>query len=613
MPTVAQLKQQVDRIWVASFQTDLADTLAAHLRRHALAGVQAALEAALVEELEAHRQRERQSHPGVLFQRSGTYTRRVLTSHGFIPDLHVPKLRGGNADRPWHVLRRYQLAMPLVLDQALYLYTLGLSLRDLQEALYVLFGHVLSREAVNRVTIAAQSPMETWRNRPITDTPPILIVDGVWGQVLFPTGATWTDQSGHERREMRGQDQVILTVMGVWPDGRHQIIHYQLATAEDTAAWSELLTALIARGLDANAVQLVVSDGSTGLPSALATHLPHAKQQRCVVHKIRGLERVFCYRDLTLTDPVTQEPLTHEAARRLRRQQLSTDAHAIFDAPTRAEAEARLAQFRTTWGTLEPEVVRLLTKDVDTCLTFYQCDHRLHPLIRSTNLLEIVFPQMTKSGPRAGGRGGDHIMDRHLVIRHDHPIDQQLDQGPPLRKRRGGQPCPHLRTEGVDRVRDRTQFDPLLREGLQLLQLASHAAGPLRQIVVLAFKDRQIDGGSQVGIQQPFLLAGQLADRLLQPRASRLQFLGQPGPALRTLERRPDLRRVGEHGTKVGPHYRIQLLGRRVAGGAALGGWSAQHIGPPTTQVPKFRPKSRPGAAARAEHVTMMVLVRTCS
>ncbi len=60
MPTIAQLKQQVDRIWVASFQTDLADTLAAHLRRQALAGVQAALETALVEELEAHRHRARQ-------------------------------------------------------------------------------------------------------------------------------------------------------------------------------------------------------------------------------------------------------------------------------------------------------------------------------------------------------------------------------------------------------------------------------------------------------------------------------------------------------------------------------------------------------------------------
>ncbi len=126
MPTIAQLKQQVDRIWVASFQTDLTDTLAAHLRRSALAGVQAALETALLEELEAHRQRERQHNHCASLQRSGTYTRRVLTSHGLISDLHVPKLRGGNAERSWQVLSRYQLAMPLLLDQALYLYSLGL-------------------------------------------------------------------------------------------------------------------------------------------------------------------------------------------------------------------------------------------------------------------------------------------------------------------------------------------------------------------------------------------------------------------------------------------------------------------------------------------------------
>lgn len=428
MPTIAQLKQQVDRIWVASFQTDLTDTLAAHLRRYALAGVQAALETALVEELEAHRQRERQQNRCASLQRSGTYTRRVLTSHGFIPDLHVPKLRGGNAFRPWHVLRRYQLSMPLLLDQALYLYTLGLSLRDLQEALYVLFGHVLSRQAVNRVTSAAQSPMQTWRTQPITDTPPILIVDGVWGQVVQPTGATWTDQSGHERREMRGHDQVMLTVMGVWPDGRHQIIHYQLAAAEDTAAWSDLVATLIGRGLDATAVQMVVSDGSTGLPAALAKHLPTAQQQRCVVHKIRGLERAFCYRDLTMIDPVSQEPLTHEAARRLRRQQLSTDAHAIFEAPTRAEAQARLATFRATWGVLESEVVRLLTKDVDVCLTFYHCDPALHALVRSTNLLERFFREFRTKSDEIGAFPNELscLVVFHLIVIRD---DAKHDRG----------------------------------------------------------------------------------------------------------------------------------------------------------------------------------------
>jgi len=428
MSTIAQVKHQVNRIWYASFQTDLADTLASHLRRHALAGVQAALEMALVEELEVHRQPYRQHALPAALQRSGTYTRRVLTTHGFIPDLHIPKLRADNRARTWQVLRRYHLSMPLLLDQALDLYTLGLSIRDLQEALYVLFGHVLSREAVNRVTRAAQSPMDTWRTQPITDTPPILLVDGVWGQVLQPTGALWIDQSGHERREMRGVDQVILTVMGVWPDGRHQILHYQLAATEDTAAWSDLLTTLIGRGLDAATIQLVVSDGSTGLPAALASHLPNAKQQRCVVHKIRGLERSFCYRDLTMIDPLTQEPLTYEAARRLRRQHLSTDAHAIFEAPTRAEADARLAVFRTTWGGLEAEVVRLLTKDVAACLTFYQFDQSLHRLIRSTNLLERFFREFRTKSDEIGAfpNAISCLVVFHLIVIRD---DAKHDRG----------------------------------------------------------------------------------------------------------------------------------------------------------------------------------------
>jgi transposase-like protein len=428
MPTIAQLKQQVDRIWYASFQTDLADTLASELRRHALIGVKAALETALSEELEVHRQPYRQQSLPTQLQRSGSYTRRVLTTHGFIPDLRIPKLRAHNGERIWQVLKRYQLTMPLLLDQALYVYTLGLSIRDLQETLYVLFGHLLSREAVNRVTIAAQSPMEAWRTRRISDTPPILIVDGVWGQVLFPTGESWTDQSGHQRQQMRGVEQVILTVMGVWEDGRHQIIHYQLAATEDSAAWSDLLLALKERGLDAAAVRMVVSDGSTGLPAALAQHLPKAQQQRCVVHKIRGLERAFCYRELTTIDPLTQEPLTHEAARRLRRQQLSTDAHAIFEAATRAQAQERLAQFRTTWGTLEPEVVRLLNKDVDLCLTFYQFDHALHALIRSTNLLERFFREFRTKADEIGAFPNELscLVIFHLIVIRD---DAKHDRG----------------------------------------------------------------------------------------------------------------------------------------------------------------------------------------
>jgi len=427
MPRIAELKQQVDRIWFANFHTDLADTLTQQLRQQALLGVQATLEAALREEVAAYRDHLRAtaraaSRTPSPFRCAGHYQRRVLTSYGLIPDLRVPKLRSGNADRPWQILTRYQLAMQPVLDLALYLYTLGLSIRDLQEALYLTFGHVLSREAVNRVTIAAQSPMQRWRERKIVDTPPILIVDGVWVQILAPTGQTWIDRSGHERQEMRGEERVVLAVMGVWEDGRHEILHYQAADAESTESWSAVLAALTQRGLDPNAVRLVVSDGTTGLPAAIATHLPTAQQQRCTVHKIRGLERQFCYRDLQSTGATSQEALSFEQARRLRREQLTTDAYAIFEAPTRAEAQARLAIFLSTWGTLEPEVVRILTKDIEMSLTFYQFDGALHRLIRSTNLLERFFREFRTKADEIGSFPNELtcLTIFHLIVVRDH-------------------------------------------------------------------------------------------------------------------------------------------------------------------------------------------------
>jgi len=210
--------------------------------------------------------------------------------------------------------------------------------------------------------------------------------------------------------------------MGVWEDGRHEILHYQAADAESSEWWSALLEALKRRGLDPEAVRLVVSDGTSGLPAALSEHLPTAQQQRCTLHKIRGLERHFCYRDLDKTDPISQEALTFEQARRRRRMQLTTDAHAIFEAPPRKEALERLATVQTTWGQLEGEVLRLLVKDIELKLTFYQFDVSLHPLVRSTNLLERFFREFRTKADEIGSFPNELtcLTVFHLIVVRDH-------------------------------------------------------------------------------------------------------------------------------------------------------------------------------------------------
>lgn len=432
--TVAETEIQIKRIWHSSFQNELDNALEATLRRSALVGVQAALEAALQEELTTALGFDRyirlpSGRKPIQQHRSGFFQRQVLTTYGRIPDLRVPKLRSGNAEREWHILTRYQHSQQSVLDRLLYVYAMGLSLRDLQETMYVFMGQVLSREAVNRVTLAAQARMDTWRHQRLAETPPVIIIDGVWVEILYPTGETWTDRSGHRRQKRRGQKRVILAALAVFPDGRHYLLHYEVAADENAKTWTAFFQHLLERGLDPHAVQVVACDGSNGVVEALSERLPQAKLQRCTVHKVRGFERYLSYKDLPSTDAQTGAPLTEEAARQQRHQTMKTEALDIFEAPTRSEAEQRLANFVTKWEALEPKAVHNFTWGLKRCFTFYELDASLHPLVRSTNLLERFFREFRAKADEIGAFPNEDscLTVFHLVMVREHAKHNRVD------------------------------------------------------------------------------------------------------------------------------------------------------------------------------------------
>ena len=91
----------------------------------------------------------------------------------------MPKLRWGNKARNWQILSRYQRGLDSLLHFTLCLYVMGLSMRDLQEALYPILGSVLPLSAINRITLEAQHHMDSHRQSSIEHIPFILIVDGV--------------------------------------------------------------------------------------------------------------------------------------------------------------------------------------------------------------------------------------------------------------------------------------------------------------------------------------------------------------------------------------------------------------------------------------------------
>jgi putative transposase len=62
--------------------------------------------------------------------------------------------------------------------------------------------------------------------------------------------------------------------MAIWPDGTQQIVHYEVAPQESQTQWQTFFEHLAARGVDLSAVELVVSDGTNGLPPVLDTCMP---------------------------------------------------------------------------------------------------------------------------------------------------------------------------------------------------------------------------------------------------------------------------------------------------------------------------------------------------
>ena len=416
--TIAERQEQFVRINRAhTVQPELAVELEATLRQRIVGVTQTTIEAALVEELLA----ERASKGFKGSRRSGYFKRTLDTQYGRIKQLRVPKLRSGNGERNWQILERYQRALSSLLVYSLGLYVMGLSLRDVQEALYPLLDSVLSLSAVNRISLQAQQWMERQRHQPIEQTPPILIVDGVWVTILYPTGEWQEDRAGHLRQVRRAQDRVILAAMAVWPDGSHHLLHYQVAEQENQPGWESLLQTLMERGLDPQRVQMVVSDGTTGLPSALADYFPETQQQRCITHKVRRIVDYLKYQQLPTHDEQGQ-PLSPSDAQQQRRWEIKHDAYEIYKAPSWDEAQNRLVAFVNHWLPLEPKAVRTFLYDIHLTFTFYDCEPDLYPLIRTSNALERFFREFRTKSDEIGAFPNEVscLTLFYLVVQRDH-------------------------------------------------------------------------------------------------------------------------------------------------------------------------------------------------
>ena len=248
------------------------------------------------------------------------------------------------------------------------LYLRGISTGDFQHALSALLGADapnLSPGVISRLTGEWEAEYERWQRRDLSARRYVYVwADGVYLQA-----------------RMEPQAECILVIIGATPEGRKELLGFQVGMRESAQSWRELLVDIKARGLAA-APETAVGDGALGFWRAVDEVFPGTRHQRCWVHKTSNVLNKF---------PKSMQP------------GVKSDLREIWQADTRAAAEAAMDVFAQKYETKYAKAVVCLTKDREALLAFYDFPAEHWDHLRTGNPIESVFATVRHRTVRTKG------------------------------------------------------------------------------------------------------------------------------------------------------------------------------------------------------------------
>lgn len=241
----------------------------------------------------------------------------------------------------------------------------GCSPRDVASELNTAIGAKMSHSTVTKITNAIEPVLREWETRPIPKGIAYLLLDAIYLPVRRP---------GFIRK------QALLVALGVTPEGRRHMLGFMLGDKESGDSWSAMVKDLLTRGLDRNALKLVISDEHAGIEQAVKEllNVPH---QLCVVH---------LQRNVLVRVAAPHRGLFNENFKK------------VFWAKTREEALRAAGEMQGRWGAAYPKAVQLVMRRLEDHLRFLQEPEEFHALLKSSNLIERFNLELRRRFRSAG-------------------------------------------------------------------------------------------------------------------------------------------------------------------------------------------------------------------
>ena len=248
------------------------------------------------------------------------------------------------------------------------LYLRGVSTGDFQEALSALLGPDapnLSPSVLGRLRDKWDVEYTAWQKRDLSGRRFVYVwADGVYLQA-----------------RMESQAECMLVIIGATPDGKKELLGFQVGFRESAQSWKELLVGLKGKGLTI-APELATGDGALGFWKSLDQVFPKTRHQRCTVHKTANV--------LNKVPKSIQNQVKH-------------DLREVWTAPDRTTAEKAIDVFAEKYGPKYDKAVQCLVKDREQLLAFFDFPAEHWDHIRTSNPIESVFATVRHRTVRTKG------------------------------------------------------------------------------------------------------------------------------------------------------------------------------------------------------------------
>jgi len=296
--------------------------------------------------------------------RNGHYYRNLDTTLGPIEKIAVPRSRSGFY-KPF-IFGRYQRRQQAVNDVVCNAFLRGISTREVAGVLKPILKTSISASSVSRITKSLNAKVKEFHQRKLIDEYQFLFLDGIAISV---------------KKIPKAKKILVLAAYGITVFGKKELIAFRIANSESNHACEGFLNDLFNRGLEGKNLKLIITDGSKGFANAIDFIYPHAKHQRCWVHKLRNATKHLKKNDIN---------------------PFKTQIHKIYDAPTHREAVVAFKYLQKHWRSTSPKAVNCIAQDIDQLLAFLTIpikqEYRefIRRQIRTTNIIERSFREVRR-------------------------------------------------------------------------------------------------------------------------------------------------------------------------------------------------------------------------